>query len=111
MQTAGVPKFSSPTVTHRWPSDVPAPVEFLKKVRPHTYFPPRHVIQRGLNLRFVGGEEASHGLDCAGAEQVDGFGPGARGPEKGLGWAWGMGLSLGWKRTGCAGCIEQGIFK
>jgi hypothetical protein len=31
MQTAGVPKFSSPTVTHRWPTDNSTPVEFLKK--------------------------------------------------------------------------------
>ena len=31
MTTAAVPKFSSPTVTHRWPTDSSTPIEFLKK--------------------------------------------------------------------------------
>lgn len=31
MQVADVPKFSSPTVTHRWPTSVEMPVEYLKK--------------------------------------------------------------------------------
>jgi len=31
MQTAGVPKFSNPTITHRWPLDHPEPQEYLKK--------------------------------------------------------------------------------
>ena len=31
MQTAAVPKFSSPTVTHRWPAANATPTDFLKK--------------------------------------------------------------------------------
>ena len=31
MQTTGVPKFSNPTVTHKWPSDLPDSTEYLRK--------------------------------------------------------------------------------